>query len=112
LCGILSGAKTLNEIPLWFANTTKPVGLGHFMMAIYIDGFLPIQEFKGRTDEMIRKIHSAPRASGVERIYLPGEIEYLSERKRRTEGILLPEAVYQDLLQIGRELNLDTEKLR
>ena len=112
LCGILSGAKTLNEIPLWFANTTKPVGLGHFMMAIYIDAFLPIQEFKDRTDEMIRKIHSAPRASGVERIYLPGEIEYLSERKRRTEGIPLPEAVYQDLLQIGRELNLDTEKLR
>ncbi len=82
------------------------------MMAIYIDAFLPIQEFKDRTDEMIRKIHSAPRASGVERIYLPGEIEYLSERKRRTEGIPLPEAVYQDLLQIGRELNLDTEKLR
>jgi len=100
LCGILSGAKILDEIPLWFANTNKPVR------------FLPVQDFKDRIDEMIQKIHSAPRAPGVDRIYLPGEIEYLSERKRRTEGIPLPEAIYQDLLQLGQDLELDTEKLR
>jgi LDH2 family malate/lactate/ureidoglycolate dehydrogenase len=111
LCGILSGAKILDEIPLWFANTNKPVRLGHFMMAIHIDAFLPVQDFKDRIDEMIQKIHSAPRAPGVDRIYLPGEIEYLSERERRTEGIPLPEAIYQDLLQLGQDLELDTEKL-
>lgn len=112
LCGILSGARILDEIPLWFANTTKSVGIGHFMMAINVEVFLPIQEFKNRVDQLVRKIHSAPRAPDAERIYLPGEIEHLSERKRRAEGIPLPEAVYQDLLRIGRELNVDTEKLR
>ena len=112
LCGILSGARILNEIPLWFANTTEPVGIGHFMMAINVEVFLPVQEFKNRVDQLVRKIHSAPRAPDVDRIYLPGEIEHLSERKRRAEGIPLPEAVYQDLLRIGRELNVNTEKLR
>ena len=112
LCGILSGARILDEIPLWFANTKKPVGLGHFMMAIHVDAFLPVREFKHRIDEMIQKIHSAPRAQGVKQIYLPGEIEYLSEQERRNKGIPLPEAVYQDILQLGRELDLDTEPLR
>lgn len=112
LCGILSGARILDEIPLWFANTAKPVGVGHFMMAINIDAFLPIKEFKNQVDQLVKKIHSAPRAQDAERIYLPGEIEHLSERKRKAEGIPLPEAVYQDLLQIGRELNIDTEELR
>lgn len=112
LCGILSGAWILNEIPMWFANTTKQVGIGHFMMAINVDAFLPIQEFKNRVDQLVQKIHSAPRAKDVERIYLPGEIEHLYERKRRPEGIPLPETVYQDLLQIGRKLNIDTEKLK
>ena len=111
LCGILSGARILNEIPLWFANTTEPVGIGHFMMAINVDAFVPIQEFKNRVDQLVQKIHSAPRAPDVDRIYLPGEIEHLSERKRKAEGIPLPNAVFQDLLEIGKELNVNTEKL-
>lgn len=111
LCGILSGARMLNEIPLWFANTAEPVGIGHFMMAINVDSFLPIQEFKDRVDQLVQRIHSAPRAPDVDRIYLPGEIEHLSEAERKAEGIPLPEAVYQDLLQIGRELNVNTETL-
>jgi len=60
---------------------------------------------------LIQKIHSAPRAPGVDQIYLPGEIEHLEERKRKTGGIPLPQAVYQDLLEIGRILNIDTEEL-
>jgi LDH2 family malate/lactate/ureidoglycolate dehydrogenase len=111
LCGILSGARILSEIPLWFANTAEPVGVGHFMMAINVDSFLPIQEFKDRVDQLVRRIHSAPRALDVDRIYLPGEIEHLSERKRKAEGIPVPEAVYRDLLEIGHELNVNTEKL-
>jgi len=111
LCGILSGARILNEIPLWFANTTEPVGIGHFMMAINVDVFVPIQEFKNRVDQLVQEIHSAPRGPDVDRIYLPGEIEHLSECKRKAEGIPLPKAVYQDLLEIGQELNVNTKKL-
>ena len=111
LCGILSGGRMLDEIPLFLANTAKPVGICHFMMAIHVDAFLPIREFKNRVDQLIQKIHSAPRAPGVDQIYLPGEIEHLEERKRKTGGIPLPQAVYQDLLEIGRILNIDTEEL-
>jgi LDH2 family malate/lactate/ureidoglycolate dehydrogenase len=112
LCGILSGGRILDEIPLFLVNIDKPVGICHFMMAIHVDAFLPVREFKNRVDQLIQKIHSAPRAPGVDRVYLPGEIEHLEERKRRTEGIPLPQAVYQDLLEIGRTLNVDTEKLK
>jgi len=111
LSGILSGGRILDEMPLWLVDTSLTVGIGHFMLAIHVDAFIPIQEFKNRADHLVQRIHSAPRAKGVERIYLPGEIEHLSELKRRAEGIPVSEAVFQDLVRIGHELNIGTEIL-
>ncbi len=111
LSGVLSGGKILDEMPLWLAYPSATVGIGHFMMAINVDAFIPIQEFKNRADYLVQKIHSSPRAKEVERIYLPGEIEHLCELKRRSEGIPVSEAVFQDLVHIGHELNIETEIL-
>jgi hypothetical protein len=36
---------------------------------------MPLAEFNGRLDGMIREIKAAPLAKGAERIYLPGEIK-------------------------------------
>jgi LDH2 family malate/lactate/ureidoglycolate dehydrogenase len=112
LCGILSGGRILDELPHWMTDTAGPAEICHFMMAIHVNAFLPVGDFKNRVDQLIQKIHSAPRAPGVDRIYLPGEIEHLEEQKRKAEGIPLPRAVYEDLLEIGRELNVDTEGLK
>ncbi|MHC4677686.1 MAG: Ldh family oxidoreductase [Planctomycetota bacterium] len=112
LAGVLSGARIMNEIPLWFADTSKPVGLGHFFIAMKIDAFYPLDEFKQRIDELINKVHSAPKAKGVDRLYLPGEMEYLKEQERKRAGLPLPSAVYQDLLTLGNRLGIAGSLLR
>ena len=38
---------------------------------------------------------------------LPGEIEHRKERERRRDGIPLPATVYDELVRIGSEMNLD-----
>ena len=38
---------------------------------------------------------------------LPGEIEYRKEQERRRDGIPIPAALYDELVTIGNELNLD-----
>ena len=46
LSGALSGARILDEIPLFFTNLEKPVGNGHFHIAIDISKFVDIGAFK------------------------------------------------------------------
>lgn len=111
LAGVLAGSRILDEIPFWVRHLTGPVALGHFMMALNIASFIEVDGFKHRMDYMVERIHNAPRAQGVDRIYLPGEIEHLTEIHRREHGIPIPDAVYQSLKTMGDELGLETDAL-
>jgi LDH2 family malate/lactate/ureidoglycolate dehydrogenase len=42
----------------------------------------------------------------VERIYIPGEIEFEMKANRLTYGIPIPEPVVKDFVALGRELAL------
>lgn len=95
LAGVLTGAR--------FGGGLGPPGSGQFFLAIKIDGFVPIDEFKARMDEVIDQIHHSRRAPGVERIYVPGEIEADSARQRRLEGIPLEDKIISDLDRLAEE---------
>ena len=43
---------------------------------------------------------------------LPGELEYRKEQERRRDGIPIVPALYEELLAIGKELNIDAALLR
>jgi LDH2 family malate/lactate/ureidoglycolate dehydrogenase len=106
LAGVLAGSSILDEIPFWVQHLSQPAGIGHFMLAIKIETFAPVEDFKRRMDYLVGRIHGAPRTQGVDRIYLPGEIEHLTERQRTAEGIPMPAAVYASLMTMARELGL------
>jgi LDH2 family malate/lactate/ureidoglycolate dehydrogenase len=89
LAGVLTGAR--------FGGGLGPTGSGQFFLVIRVDGFLPISEFKERMDGVIDQIHGSALAPGSDRIYVPGEIEDLTARARRNEGIPLEEAIVRDL---------------
>jgi len=38
---------------------------------------------------------------------LPGEIEYRKEKERLSGGIPIPEPLYDELVQLGKDLDLD-----
>lgn len=78
----------------------------HFFFAINVESFVPIDEFTGKMDETIRKVRSAKKANNVERIYLPGEIEWLNYQKFLKEGIPIHKNHLQDLADLGEELGV------
>ena len=43
---------------------------------------------------------------GIDRILMPGEIEFESEIKRKKEGIPIPRPVIDELNQLAESLNL------
>ncbi|MFC2069813.1 Ldh family oxidoreductase [Chloroflexota bacterium] len=95
LTGVLSGSPP----------TTQMAG-NHFFGALKIDGFMPADNFKKLLDEKMKEYKSLPRAPGVERIYLPGEVEQEIEKQRRSSGIPLHPAIVTSLKTIAEDLDI------
>ena len=103
LCSTLSGGLSLVE------KESGPSTVGkanHFFGALRIDGFMPADEFKERMDAMIRAHHELPKAPGVDRISLAGELEQETERQR-SKGIPLHPRVIASLQEVARELGIE-----
>lgn len=87
----------------------KPEKIGHFMMAIDISKFQPIDGFKKAVDEYIDSIKRSERAPGVEEIFVPGEIEFLKAEENAIKGIGITKNMEQILLELAIELGLVKE---
>jgi len=55
---------------------------------------------------VIREIRESQRMEGVDRIWLPGEIEYYRTRERLEKGIPIAPAVLDELRKVAGGLNL------
>lgn len=104
LCSTLSGGLTIPEMG------DLPRGMGkstHFFGVLRIDGFMPAEEFKERMDAVIKAHHELPKAPGVDKIYLAGEVEQETKKKRQSKGIPLHPAVVDSLQELARELDIE-----
>ena len=110
LAGVLTGAGLSWQISSWaFADPTKPTGHGAAFIAVNLEAFMSVPTFKERMDHLIREIHSSRKAEGVERIFVPGEIEFERRDKALVEGIDLPEDVVASLRGLAQDLDLNLE---
>ena len=55
-------------------------------MAIDVEWFMPREEYNARLKELVAEMQASELRPGVERIYLPGEIEHLREQKKLRRG--------------------------
>jgi LDH2 family malate/lactate/ureidoglycolate dehydrogenase len=106
LSGVLSGGGFSTAVNGLYEDIAAPSQVAHTCAALRIDSFLPLEEFGARVDAMIDLMHSSRPASGTDRIYVPGEIEAETERRRQTEGIPLSEALLDELQRLGAELRV------
>lgn len=104
LAGVLTGAAILKEIPLWFERLEQPVALGHFFLAVDIGSLLPIDHFKRRVDGLIDELKGSPPMEGSAGVMMPGEPEYLCQKRRSQEGIPVSPQVLQMLDDFSREI--------
>ena len=68
--------------------------------------FLPLDEFKANVDETLSEVRTAPRKEGVERIYIPGEIEAETKARRLREGIPIPPGLRRELEGLSADLGV------
>ena len=107
LTAVLTGAAVMSGVSSWVLDSPNPTNEGHAFIAIDIAQMMPLGEFKGRMDGMIREIKAAPLAKGADRIYLPGEIELEKRDVALVEGIALPPDVVASLRGLAEDVGLD-----
>lgn len=80
---------------------------GHFCMAIRISAFEEVERFKARVDRAIQEWHACRLAEGYERIYAPGEIEFLKREAYLRDGIPLNAVELADLARTAQNLGIE-----
>lgn len=109
LSTMLSGAAFGRDVGDLYEKTTTAQNGGHLFGVLPVSAFDELDAYLDRMDKGIRDIRGAKKAAGVERIYLPGEREYLSLVAHRASGIPMGPALAEELRGIAREYGVPFE---
>jgi LDH2 family malate/lactate/ureidoglycolate dehydrogenase len=99
ITGVLSGSLFGLSV---FADTANH-DVGHFLMAINPNTFMPHDEFQARLEQLISEVKSAEPIEEGATIYLPGELEYLREQRTRDEGVPVDRKTVERLRELAEE---------
>ncbi|HAF61920.1 MAG TPA: lactate dehydrogenase [Anaerolineaceae bacterium] len=81
--------------------------VGHFFMAMNIENFLSVDEFKKNIGDLLRTLRATRNAPGQTRIYTAGEKEFEMEKIVKQEGVPVNKNLRKDILFLQHELGLD-----
>jgi LDH2 family malate/lactate/ureidoglycolate dehydrogenase len=110
LAGILTGAAFTWRVGSWlWDDGTAPTKHGAAFIAIDVAAIMAPGQFASRMEALIDEIHRAPRAEGVERLLVPGEMEWERHARAMKQGIQLPPDVLSSLKEAGAMVGLDFE---
>jgi uncharacterized oxidoreductase len=89
------------------ADSPTRGGSGFIAIAIKIESFIDLDEFLKEIGILCDWIKSSPKAPGIDKIYLPGEIEWEKREEREAEGIFIEDETWGRLCEAAKELNVD-----
>ncbi|WP_153722451.1 Ldh family oxidoreductase [Sporosarcina cascadiensis] len=104
LAGVLSGAKYGKSVNRLY-DTTQPLGSGHAVLVLNINNLMNLEEFYERLEDYFTEILSA-KTTEDGKIMIPGDIEAETAKTRESEGIPLPDKLWDELEEMLEDLNL------
>jgi LDH2 family malate/lactate/ureidoglycolate dehydrogenase len=106
LSSVLSDGSFGKDIEDLYEEFARPQNVGHYMQAINISAFTDPVKFKTRVDGIIDLMHNSAKRTGVEEIFVPGEIEARTARRQHKEGIEYPKTLTDELREISVKLGV------
>ena len=88
------------------AGNTQFLRIGHFFLAISVEHFIPLEDFKRITGNMMRELRASRKALDQSRIYTAGEKEYLNTLRNQAEGVEITPGVQKALQALQKELDI------
>jgi len=102
--------ETFSGILTGLGFGVSPTGIhndGCFMLALNVEAFRPLEEFKREMTEFAMDLKETPPAPGFDRVYYPGEVEYVATEQRLREGIYVEDATWERLQALVREYGME-----
>lgn len=87
LTGVLSQATS--------AGTFAAGVAAHNLMAVDVDAFLPVAEFRAGMDAFLRRLKATPPAPGHDEVLVAGQREHRAEQEHLRGGVPLPAAAVE-----------------
>ncbi len=103
LSSMLSGAYFGRDVGDLYEKTSTAQNSGHLFGVLPVSSFDDLDAYMGRIEKAMADMRGAKKASGVDRIYLPGEREHLSLVNARKNGIPIGPALVEELQGIASE---------
>ena len=106
LCALLVGMPFGPYVVDMYKQTEIPRKLGHIFIAIDIEKFRDINEFKNDIFRMISDLHRITPQNGLEKVRVPGESTYNVYNERTKNGIPLPSTLINELKFLADKYNI------
>jgi LDH2 family malate/lactate/ureidoglycolate dehydrogenase len=103
LAGVLTGSDYSVQLSS-VHDLSSRASVGFVMQAIDITAFAEWSEYEKDVQALIGEIRNSPRAPGVDRIYLPGEIEWLTRCERIQSGIPVRVELLEQILRLASDV--------
>lgn len=111
LSAVLSGANYGPWAPPFVAfldpaQNAPGEGLGHFLGAMRVDGFRPIEAYQTHIDQWVDRFKQATPIEERQPVIIPGEPEWEAEVQHEKEGIPVIRTVLEDLNQLADKFRI------
>lgn len=103
LTGVIAGGG-YGTMP--YSNPMK-LDVSHTFIALDIEWFMPVAEFKRRMDDFVAQMKAAKKRPGFDEILVPGELEHRREMAARRDGMMLDTEVFDRIKATADELGIE-----
>jgi LDH2 family malate/lactate/ureidoglycolate dehydrogenase len=88
------------------SGKASPIELGHFFMAVKVEAFVELNDFKRQVGEISRQLRASKKAPGAARIYTPGEKEHEVWLYRKDKGVPFNDPLKASFRTVKEKLGL------
>ncbi|MFC4171091.1 Ldh family oxidoreductase [Microvirga sp. GCM10011540] len=108
LAGTLNGAAFGRDVVDFNADATTETNTGHFIVAIDVSRFTPLETFKAEVDRHLRDLRNSERLPGFDEIRIPGEQRVVRYESRQRDGVPLSPELRQKLDGLANQLGISS----
>jgi LDH2 family malate/lactate/ureidoglycolate dehydrogenase len=110
--GALTGMKCAMDLGVPELLQDSPrTPRGQMVMAMNVEHFTPLDEFKAKIDRAIDQAKASPLEPGSSDILMPGEREFREEQRRRKSGIPVLDKVWSRVGELMKARGVDIDKI-
>ena len=106
VAGTLNRAAFGRDVVDFNADDSTETNTGHFIVALDIARFMPLEDYKAEVDRHIDQLKASKHLPGVEEIRMPGERRRQTREERTRDGVPLSAALMGQLDEMAGRLGI------